>query len=63
MSKSQKRHSNYSDGDYSEHKIKAIKKKEAQRKLSDMSEDYLDDEEALQYLNDPKFYKAIKEYR
>lgn len=62
MSKSKKRAIRL-DGDLSDHKIKVQKKIDDQRKIADNPEDYLDDENYMNYMNDPKFYRALKEYR
>lgn len=64
MSKSLKRHRITGNDEYSDHKIKAMKKREVERKLARLEdEDYMDDDESSPYSNDPKFYRVIKECR
>ena len=62
MSKSLKRHRFLESDDYSEHRIKAQKKREVRKKLEELDDDFMDDED-VSYMNDPKVYRAIKEYR
>lgn len=62
MSKSLKRHRT-AEEDCSDHKIKVLKKKESDALFTDFSEDYADDEVVCKYFDDPKLYRAIKEFR
>lgn len=61
MSKSLKRHRIADSGEFSNHKIKVLKKREMERKMSRQKND-LDDEEMSKYVNDPVFFRAMKEY-
>lgn len=62
MGKSLKRNQIDSD-EYSELRNKTLKKRKIVREFArPKSQDYFDDDEASQYLNDPKVYRAIKEY-
>jgi len=64
VSKTLKRHHNTDSSDFSDHKIKALKKREVERRLAQLEdEDYFDDEDLSSYINEPKFYRAIKGYR
>lgn len=62
MSKSLKRHQFLDSGEHSDRKIKALKKREAERKLARLIlEEY--DDEAFPYSDDPRVYRITKERR
>lgn len=63
MSKSLKRHRVADSDEFSDHKIKAMKKREVERKLASLDEEYYEDDIPEKYMNDPKFYRTIKGFR
>lgn len=63
MSKSLKRHRVADSDEYSDHKVKVMKRREVERKLAALDEEYYKEEVPEEYMNDPKFYRAIKNYR
>lgn len=62
MSKTYKKNLKTNFEEYNDHKVKEQKKREGARKIRRKDEDFLDDESLSSFMNDPKFYRAIKEY-
>lgn len=63
MAKYIKRNHTVDSEGLSNHRVKVLKKREIERKLTRLKhEDYLDDDEMSKYASDPVFYRAMKEY-
>lgn len=63
MSKSLRRHRIVDSDEFRSHKAKVLKKREMERKMvRQKNDDYLDDEDMSRYVNDPMFYRVMREY-